>query len=84
MLNLLLINDDLTPMDFVVDVLQELFEKSHDEAIKIMLDAHRDGQAGCGAYSDAQARDLLSEATLLARDAGYPLSFSLTETGSPG
>ena len=81
---LVMFNDDVTPMDFVVDVLQDLFEKSYDEAIKIMLDVHRHGQAVCGVYADAQARDLLSEATRLAGEAGYPLRFSLADTGSPG
>ena len=77
MLNVLLVNDDLTPMEFVVTVLQDLFEKSWDEAIKIMLAAHRDGQAICGAYSDTRARELVGEARVLAQNAGFPLQFSI-------
>jgi ATP-dependent Clp protease adaptor protein ClpS len=79
MLNVLLVNDDTTPMEFVVEVLEDLFGKSREEAIKIMLEAHQRGRAVCGAYPDAQARDLASEAALLAQDAGLPLQFSLAD-----
>ena len=84
MLNVLLVNDELTPMDFVVEVLEDLFGKSWDEAIKIMLEAHRSGQAICGTYAEEQARELVRAATLLARDAGHPLRFSLADASSVG
>jgi ATP-dependent Clp protease adaptor protein ClpS len=84
MLNVLVFNDDVTPMEVVVTILERLFEKSRDEAMKIMLDAHRDGQAICGIYDHARAHDLVSQATFLAQRAGYPLRLSLVDTGSPG
>lgn len=79
MLNVLLVNDDTTPMEFVVDLLEGLFEKSRDDAIKIMLEAHREGRAVCGAYADTRARELVSQAAFLAERAGYPLQLSLVQ-----
>jgi ATP-dependent Clp protease adaptor protein ClpS len=80
MLKVLVANDDVTPMEFVVWVLEKVFEKSRDEAIKIMLEAHRDGQATCGVYVEARARDLASHATVLAQRAGHPLRFSVADS----
>jgi ATP-dependent Clp protease adaptor protein ClpS len=85
MLKVLIINDDLTPMDFVVDLLERVFDKSLDEATKIMLETHHKGQAVCGIYQEARARDLLSQASALVERAGHPLKLSLAdaETGQP-
>jgi ATP-dependent Clp protease adaptor protein ClpS len=79
MLKVLIANDDVTPMEFVVHVLEGVFEKSHDEAIKLMLEAHHMGQAVCGVYADERAGDLLSQATALAQQAGHPLQLSLAD-----
>ena len=46
----LLLNDDYTPMDFVVTVLQRIFGKSEEEAAKIMLKVHHEGRGVCGVY----------------------------------
>jgi len=78
MLNVLLVNDDVTPMEFVVELLEDLFGKSREEAIKIMLEAHREGRAVCGAYADARARELVAQATVLAERGGFPLQLSLS------
>ena len=85
MLKVLIVNDDLTPMDFVVDLLERVFEKSWEDATKIMLETHHKGQAICGVYPDAQARDLARHAKSLAQHAGHPLQFSLADadTGQP-
>jgi ATP-dependent Clp protease adaptor protein ClpS len=79
MLKVLIVNDDVTPMDFVVDLLERVFEKSWEEATKIMLETHHKGQAVCGVYADARARDLASQATALAERAGHPLQVSLAD-----
>jgi ATP-dependent Clp protease adaptor protein ClpS len=86
MLKVLIANDDVTPMEFVVSVLESVFEKDRDEAIKIMLEAHHMGRAVCGVYADARARELASHATMLAQEAGHPLQVSLADadTGQPG
>jgi hypothetical protein len=54
MLEVLVHNDDVTPMEFVAMVLESVFEKSRDEALKVMLHAHHDGRAICGVYTDAR------------------------------
>ena len=46
-----LINDDYTPMEFVIYVLQTIFKKSYEEAKKIMLLVHNEGKGMCGVYS---------------------------------
>ena len=77
MLEVRVVNDDVTPMEFVVRVLESVFEKSRDEAIKIMLETHREGRAICGVFPEARARDLIGHALALAERAGHPLQFSL-------
>ena len=83
MLKIVVANDDITPMDFVVALLEEVFEKSRDEAIKIMLEAHREGQATCGVYAESRARDLASQATAFVQGSAFPLRFSLVDAGPP-
>lgn len=76
MLKVSVANDDITPMEFVVKLLESLFGKSPDEAVKIMLKAHHDGSAVCGVYPEERARELVAEAMALARNTGHPLQFS--------
>ena len=47
----ILINDDYTPMEFVIYVLQTIFKKTYDEAKKIMLKVHNEGKGICGIYA---------------------------------
>ena len=58
-----LVNDDYTPMDFVVYVLQKYFEMSEQRAVLIMLDVHRSGSGVCGLYpreiAEMKVRDVL-------------------------
>lgn len=51
MYRVILINDDFTPMDFVIHVLQKFFAKELTEATKIMLEVHQQGYGVCGIYS---------------------------------
>jgi len=85
MLKVLMANDDLTPMEFVVLLVERFFGKSTDEATRIMLQVHHEGQAACGVYEEARARELSSEATAFTRQHGHPLQFSLADadTGQP-
>src|SRR5262245_7285348 len=68
-----LLNDDYTPMDFVVDVLETLFQKSPAEAFRIMMQVHRSGRGLAGIYpwdiAETKVAALLARAT----DAGHPL-----------
>jgi len=72
----LLLNDDQTTMEFVVQVLEVVFEKTHDEALKLMLAIHRDGSGECGVYTPELASKIAEQVTelaSLARGNGYPL-----------
>jgi ATP-dependent Clp protease adapter protein ClpS len=51
MYQVILLNDDYTPMEFVVAVVQEYFNKDRETAMQIMLKVHRDGKGICGVYS---------------------------------
>jgi ATP-dependent Clp protease adaptor protein ClpS len=69
----LLLNDETTTMEFVVDVLEDVFGKTRDEAIKLMLEIHRDGSGICGIYEPDRARAVAEEVAELARCNNQPL-----------
>lgn len=75
----LLINDDYTPMDFVVDVLVEIFGKSEAEAKVLTLKVHVEGSAVAGMYPFEIAETKVEEVHDLARAAGHPLKAVLDE-----
>ena len=79
----LLHNDDFTPMEFVVDVLETLFHKSKAEATRVMLMVHRNGTGIAGVYAAEVAESKALRTIQLAREAGYPLLAS-TEPDSEG
>ena len=68
-----LLNDDYTPMDFVVTVLERFFAKSTDEAEVVMLKVHPEGKAICGEYPRDIAETKVVRVTRFAREAGHPL-----------
>ncbi|WP_027459696.1 ATP-dependent Clp protease adapter ClpS [Deinococcus murrayi] len=69
----LLLNDDYTPMDFVVMVLERYFRKSDQEAQLIMLAVHHKGQGVAGVYTRDVAETKVAQVTAEARRHGYPL-----------
>lgn len=69
----ILLNDDYTPMDFVVDVLQRFFNKTEDEAQLIMLKVHIEGQGICGLYPKDIAATKVGQVTEHARNQQHPL-----------
>lgn len=71
--NVVLLNDDYTPMDFVVFILESVFHKSSSESEKIMLAVHHHGSAVCGVYSYEVAETKMMEVVSLAREKEYPL-----------
>jgi len=73
----LLLNDDYTPMDFVVYVLQRYFRKSDQEAQRIMLAVHHQGRGVAGVYTREIAETKIAQVTRLAREEGYPLQVTL-------
>ena len=68
-----LLNDDYTTMEFVLSVLESVFEKSPAEAYRIMLNVHVNGQGIAGVYPWEVADTKVSAVLSLARHAGYPL-----------
>ena len=69
----LLLNDDFTPMEFVVLVLQEYFLRDIDTATQIMLKIHHEGRAVCGVYSKDIAATKVELVQAAAKHAGHPL-----------
>jgi ATP-dependent Clp protease adaptor protein ClpS len=69
----LLLNDDKTTMEFVVQVLENIFGKTRDEALKMVLDIHRDGAGVCGVYEPERAWNIAESVARLARQNHYPL-----------
>jgi ATP-dependent Clp protease adaptor protein ClpS len=69
----LLLNDDYTTMDFVVDVLETVFNKAPAEAYRIMMAVHHQGQGLCGVYPFEVAETKVATVVDLARDNGFPL-----------
>ena len=76
MLKVLVVNDDLTPTQFVVSVLQDIFGHSKQVAEKTALLADLNGKAVCGICREyVEANSLVSSATAVSRQHGYPLGF---------
>ena len=74
-----LLNDDYTTMDFVVEVLVTVFHKPAAEAAKIMLDVHRRGKGTCGVFTYDIAATKVSLVHQLARKREFPLRCILEE-----
>lgn len=77
MYKVLLLNDDYTPMDFVVDVLMQFFRKSEMEAIQIMLNVHQAGVGIAGVYAFEVAETKVSQVMDAAQSEGYPLQCTM-------
>ena len=69
-------NDDFTTMEFVTEVLRQVFDKSADQAVMLMMRVHREGQAIVGTYSYDVAMTKASIATSMAREEGFPLKIT--------
>lgn len=77
MYRVLLLNDDYTPMEFVVELLQRIFHKSHDEAIAVMLNVHQNGVGVCGVYSFEVAETKVAQVAAIARENEHPLQCTM-------
>lgn len=73
MYQVVLLNDDYTPMEFVVVVLQEYFNRDLEAATQIMLKIHHDGRGVCGIYSKDVAATKVELVLAAARRGGHPL-----------
>ncbi|PPR35646.1 MAG: ATP-dependent Clp protease adapter protein ClpS [Alphaproteobacteria bacterium MarineAlpha6_Bin4] len=72
-----MLNDDFTPMDFVVYLLKVFFKKEHQEASKIMLEVHNKGAGICGIYAYEIAETKILKVINTARKNGFPLLCTL-------
>lgn len=77
MYKVLLLNDDYTPMDFVVHVLQTFFNKNIEEATEIMMHVHRKGVGLCGVYTREVAETKVGQVLSAARQAEHPLQCTM-------
>ena len=74
-----LLNDDFTPMDFVVVVLQQFFAMSREQATVVMLQVHRQGKGVCGVYPRDVAATKVEQVTAFARQNQHPLACVMEE-----
>jgi len=74
-----LLNDDFTSMDFVVEILMEVFSHPLDSAINIMLNVHREGRGICGVYTYEVAETKISQVKDRAKENEYPLKAIMEE-----
>ena len=72
----ILLNDDYTPREFVVQVLKAVFRTTEDQAYRIMMTAHQKGACVVATYTRDIAESKATEATDMGREKGYPLAFS--------
>jgi ATP-dependent Clp protease adaptor protein ClpS len=79
MYKVLLLNDDYTPMDFVVVVLQTVFGMSREKATQVMLQVHREGMGVCGTYTREVATAKVEQVVDIAKKHQHPLQCTMEE-----
>ncbi len=77
MYKVLMLNDDYTPMEFVVSVLEKFFGKNQEEAVRIMLHVHQRGVGVCGVYTYEVAETKVNQVMDLARQNQHPLQCTI-------
>src|ERR1700742_4838654 len=77
MYKVLLLNDDYTPMEFVVHILEKIFNKNHDQAFEIMLHVHRHGVGICGVFTYDVAETKVAQVIEFARRHQHPLQCTM-------
>ena len=80
MYNVLLLNDDYTPMEFVVMILEKIFNKKQEEATKIMRHVHKNGLGVCGTYTYEVAESKCKEVIQLAKNHEHPLQCTMEKS----
>lgn len=74
-------NDDFTPMDFVVALLEQIFHKEEPEAVRLMYMVHRSGRAAVGTYPYDIAVTKAQAGMSMAREQGFPFRLTVEEVG---
>ncbi len=77
MYKVLMLNDDYTPMEFVVHILERFFNKTREDATRVMLHVHRRGVGVCGVYTYEVAETKVTQVTEFARQHQHPLQCTL-------
>ena len=80
MYRVLLMNDDYTPMEFVVSILMGIFKKTQEEATQVMLSVHQTGIGTCGVYTFEVAETKVAQVMDAAKRAQHPLQCTLEKT----
>ncbi len=75
-----LLNDDYTPMEFVVDVLQSVFNMERNQATRVMLEVHTKGKGICGVFTYEIAETKVAQVTGIAQQQQHPLLCTMEET----
>ncbi len=75
----LLLNDDYSSMEFVVDILMTIFHKTYAEAEKIMIQIHKSDKGLCGVYTYEVAETKVAQVSKIAREQGFPLKAIMEE-----
>ena len=75
----LLLNDDYSSMDFVIDILMTIFHKTYTESEIIMLEVHKTQRGLCGIYTYEIAETKVAQVTKIAREQGFPLKAIMEE-----
>ena len=79
MYKVMLLNDDFTPMDFVISVLQRFFSLDTEQATRIMLKVHNEGRGVCGVYPRDIAATKVEQVSAYARQHQHPLACVMEE-----
>ncbi len=79
MYQVLLLNDDYTPMEFVVGVLQKFFAMNREQATQVMLKVHREGRGVCGVYPRDVAATKVEQVSSFSREHQHPLQCVMEE-----
>ncbi|WP_028238871.1 ATP-dependent Clp protease adapter ClpS [Stutzerimonas azotifigens] len=81
MYKVVMFNDDYTPMDFVVEVLEGIFNHNRETATRIMLTVHTEGQAVCGVFTRDVAETKAMQVNQYARECQHPLLCEIEKDG---
>jgi len=77
MYRVLLMNDDYTPMEFVIEILKRIFKKDQEDAVRIMLNVHQTGIGTCGIYTFEVAETKVAQVLEAAKRNQHPLQCTL-------
>jgi ATP-dependent Clp protease adaptor protein ClpS len=78
--SVVLINDDYTPMEFVVEVLESVFGLQRNDATRVMLEVHTKGKGLCGVYTYEIAETKVAQVTIIAQQQQHPLLCTMEES----